>query len=367
MLQVRRTSGWFRALVWGVLVLAVAEQGIAGEELPARYYRDRADLESRYGRLAEAETLLETARARSATSGEREAVMVAQASLLETMGNVAGAHAAWSELCQSANPARAGEAHLRLAGLAERAGQGPQSLALYEAIALEGEVALHRTLAAKRLAVLLVENGTFAAKTAAYEASFNKTGDQALFALLMQCYADNAPARARVLEQYLASRPGAVAQRRQLGVVLLKSGRAAEAQSAFDSLRQDFPSQRQFAAEQLAALAMGQGDTARAREEIKRSAAALPVGARRELHLARFCLRLGLAEDAVRHATRGAECAEGAALRTASAMEQGEALFRLGRHDEARAVLVPVAEQSQWRGLQQRALALLDACAKRAD
>jgi len=62
---------------------------------------------------------------------------------------------------------------------------------------------------------------------------------------------------------------------------------------------------------------------------------------------------------AEKNAREAYNLAEGATLKAAAAIELGEALFRLGRVEEAKGFLKPLAEQSAWRGLQTRARALM--------
>ena len=140
----------------------------------------------------------------------------------------------------------------------------------------------------------------------------------------------------------------------------MEAGKPQEAEKLYRDLARDYPSEAQGAAEQLARIAVARGATAEAEARLMRAAANVQEGVRRSLYLARQCLAVGLPAPAEKYARQAASQADGKAMKAAVAIELGEALYGLKRYAEAKIVLQPLAEQSLWRGLQERAKRILD-------
>ena len=332
----------------------------AEDQLPAAYFAALAQIKSQYGLFTEAAALFREAMAREAKESQKAQYELSLAQTLFEGGNQADALAIWQRLSDGADPSAASWAQMRLAmGLAE-SGRADEAALILEKIALESPMQVLRATAARKLGELLAAREDRAEKLKTFtERLFKQPNRRELLDLALALQEEDPDARIATLEGMLKLKPHDPELTRLYGEELLEADRLDDARKFYLGVMRDYPEDTRRACEKLAEIASLQDDPEKADEWIMMAVRDFPAGVERSLYLARQEIALELWEPAEKNAREAYNLAEGAAMKAATGIELGEALFRLGRVDEAKELLKPLAEQSAWRGLQTRAKGLL--------
>jgi tetratricopeptide (TPR) repeat protein len=330
------------------------------QDQPAAYFAALAEVKARFGMASEACELYRKAIERAKSDAERAEYQIGLAQALEAGGDKDAAKALWTEMSKGSDSVAAGRAQLQLASILAEQGQADKAAELLEKLALGSPIQLFRRTAADQLAKLLLSGKDWRARLAQYRERIRKEpGHRELLELVLALQADDPKGRCETLKEALAANPRDRDLFRRYPSALLDAGLLDEAEKEYRSLKENYPTESQLANDKLALIAARKGRPAEAEQMLLQSAANIPEGVQRSLYLARKYLGLGLWVPAEKHARQAYAQARGDAMKVATAIELGEALMRLGKREEALALLKPIAEQSLWRGLQVRAKGLI--------
>ncbi|HYG78473.1 MAG TPA: hypothetical protein VEK08_25965 [Planctomycetota bacterium] len=332
-------------------------------EVPGSFYADVAAIYAKYEFYAEAAKLY-----RQAISLERDKEKIAKYKIdlgqaLEATGSEndkAQARRVWDELARDPNPVISAEAKLHIAATLLRTGDTKGALAGFEEIAIENPVEAFRRGAASQIEAILKQAGTKNQKIAEYLQRFAANPEnEALLSLIINLQHDNPSAKVETLKAAVAAKAGKPELQERLGAALIEAGDIAEAEKVLSALAGNFPEYQQSANALLARAALKKNDSATAKKKILESAATMPDGYRKSLHLSREFLKLQLADAAEEQARAAISAADNEALKAAASMELADALFRQRKFTEAKSLLDPLAAQNAWQGLQARAQEIL--------
>jgi tetratricopeptide (TPR) repeat protein len=350
------TSRIIRASLASIVLLQV----INAETMPASYAAELAEVHARYGQHERARDLFIEAIAGEKDAASRASYRSSLAGELSACGNVAEATSLLEELSRDANPVVAANAQMSLAKIAAEDGHADEAIDLLAAVA--GDCPIHE-LRRSALTVLV----TLAREHAKAEQivsvlrlrlATEPQNEDLLEVALTIC---DDKTRVEIAAAAAAAHPDEVALRLRLARALAEAQRFDEATETYRAIIRDVPDVEKEACEGMAHIAAARDDVDGLTAAVEQAAAEMPDGIQRDLYLTRTYAELE-AWDAAEHMARLAYArAEkiGPAMVTATAMELGEALAHLGRHDEARTFLQPVAEQNTWHGLRIRAEQLL--------
>jgi len=330
------------------------------DHLPAAYFAALAKVKSDYGLFTEAAALYRTAMAREEKESQKAQYELGLAQALFDGGHADDALAIWKRISEGSDLSTASWAQMRLAmGLAD-SGHADEAAAMYEKIALDSPLQVLRGTAARKLGELLAKRENRANKLAQFKERLMKQPDRReLLDLVLALQEDDPDGRLATLEALLKLKPHDPELTRLYGEELLEADRLDDAEKFYLAMMRDYPEDTRRACEKLAHIAVLKENPAKAEEWVMMAVRDFPAGVERSMYLARQEIALELWAPAEKNAREAYNLAEGATLKAAAAIELGEALFRLGRVEEAKGFLKPLAEQSAWRGLQTRARALM--------
>jgi len=332
----------------------------AEAQLPAAYFAALAKVKSDYGLFTEAVALYRTAMEREPKESQKAQYELGLAQALFDGGRQAEALAIWKRLGEGADPSASSWAQMRLAmGLAE-SGRGEEAAQMFEKIALDSPLQVLRGTAARRLGELLAEREDRDEKLQLFKDRLMKQPERReLLDLVLALQEDDPDGRIATLGELLKLKPHDPELTRLYGEELLEADRLDDAEKFYLGVMRDYPEDTRRACEKLAEIASLKEDPAKAEEWVMMAVRDFPAGIERSLYLARQEIALELWGPAEKNAREAYNLADGATMKAAAAIELGEALCRLGRVDEAKTLLKPLAEQSAWRGLQTRARGLM--------
>lgn len=339
---------------------AVSRIEPAEDQLPAAYFAALAQVNSKYGRLTEAASLLRKAIALEKVESRKAQYELSLAQALYDGGKHDEALAVWKKLSEGPDSSSASWAQIHLADGLAASGRADEAAAMLEKIALESPVQVLRSTAAQKLGGILAERDDRDEKLKLFTDRLMKNPERReLLELVLAIQEDNPEGRLATLDALLKLKPHDPELTRLYGDELIDAERFDDAEKFYVGVMRDYPEDARSACEKLAEIASLKDDPAKADEWLTTAVRDFPAGVERSLYLARKEISLELWGPAEKNAREAYNAAEGAAMKAATGIELGESLCRLGRMDEARALLKPLAEQSAWRGLQTRARALL--------
>ena len=330
-------------------------------ELPPAYFLDLAELKVRYKLYSEALNLYKTALEKSSDKIERSRCQMGIAFVLEAQGNAAEALNVWKSLAAAADdPVIAARARLILGQRYAETGQTDDAIAALEAVALHEKMEIVRQTAASKLSALLLTTPRANEKLVAYQQLLAANPkDLVLLQLVINLQKDDPAGRAATFSAVSKSATLDVYQMDQWASALIDAGKSDEATQLYQTLAKNDPAQAGLLYDRLAAIAVKNGKPEEAEALVLFGSNLEPGDVRGELELCRKLLALNLLAGAEKHGRAAFAAANEPVMKSAVAMELGEALFRQRKFDEARVLLAPLAHQDAWQGLQQRAKSLL--------
>ena len=342
-----------------LLALGASCAVVAGEVDTPEYLADLAQVESQHGHQAQAIAHFRQALAGTLDPERRWTCKEGLARALAASGDANALTALAQEMASDGDPVRASTGASLLADQELAAGKGAAAVRRLAQLALESPIASFRDAARTRLAALPAATVDEVRQEAVTRLMANPSDAEARELALILTPDPNQ--RASLLKTASAAHPEDVELRLRTAETLLSASQPAEAKALLVRLRHDQPGLAEDIDRQLAAAAMALGDTAGAEQAVLSSAAGQDDDLRRSLYLSRTFASVGLWAQAERQArlavTRAAD--QGDAIRATAAIELGDALVHLGRQAEAEPLLRPIADQSIWPGLRERAERLL--------
>ena len=318
-----------------------------------------AKLEARFGHQQEAVGHFRAALAGKLDDEQIWACKEGLAQVLTQLGDHEALPAFAREQIASHDPLRNAAGHALL--IDEELTHGAEAQAVKHLIdqALHAGIAAYRDAARQRLQELQGPAIT-AARADISQQALAAAGDSELRELALVLMTDPS-AKADLLLAAWRATPADVDLQQRTAEALLAADRKPQAKALLLKLLRDQPGLANEIQQTLAKVLAASNDPLGAEAAVIASASGQEPGFARSLYLARTFAGVFLwtpAEAQARTAYDEA-AALGDAHRAAAAIELGDALLHLGRKDEAVALLTPLAAQTTWTGLAERAAHLL--------
>lgn len=328
----------------------------AAEGRPARFSADLAEV---YGRHGEHQRACELYREALAAANDRAEGAVYRSALADELlacSDQAAAKSLLMELTRDQDLAMAANANIRLAKLDAAAGAIDDAVDRLHDVAADCPIhELRRS--AIQLLVELAGKHARANDVITVLRERLATEDGAADLLEIALRVASPAARVALAAAAVEAHPDDPQLRLRHAEALAGTQRYDEAVEAYRQLAQDVPDLEMDACEGLARIAAERHDIEGLVAAVEQAAAGMSDDIERDLYMNRQYAQLGAWEQAAATAKVAYDRAAnlGPAMRSAAGMELGEALMRLGRVNEAKAVLAPIASQSTWHELQMRA------------
>ncbi|MEI6234672.1 MAG: tetratricopeptide repeat protein [Planctomycetota bacterium] len=357
-------------LVWAVTILAAqihtqeipapVAKDVSEQSAPATYFAELADVKQRFTMYSGAAELYQTAILRAQDPAQRLHYQLSLADVLVSKGDANSAMQVWDTISKSSYPMAASKANFRLAQRLVEAGKADEAAQRLEAVALNPLSGNFRDAAIKILVPLLKSSGKAEAKLAEFLPRLKQNSqDRSLRELVLALQSDDLEGRVRTLAELIKESPRDIELQRDYGSALIAANKLDDAVHVYDAMRHNYPSEQQYALQNLAVIYIRKGTPEAAEQAVVESGAQIQDSVMRKLYFARQALQLKLFALAEKYARESFSETTSDGFKISAEMELGDALFNLGKMEEARKVLNPIAEQDVYSGLKIRAKKIL--------